>query len=233
MQGFQNTGAICYFNAVVQSLLGLDQFKAAIQSGQGPNVVLNMFKAYFGNESGDPLFTTELLKTLSGSLPGNQSASEFLLILIDALGLDPKVQREYLITRTCPNCGAQVTGKDVESVGLVDKTFTEILKMQSVVDGFLCEKCRLRVGLDEVRVLTRGSEMIFVSLNKYFEKKVIDYPSVFGVDNHLYRLKATIEHVGELNGGHYYARVCKDGVWWVADDMRTVVGSGPDPTRDT
>ena len=51
------------------------------------------------------------------------------------------------------------------------------------------------------------SDVIAISLNKYFSKKIIEYPISISFGKFKYRLKGTVEHFGELNGGHYVCRV--------------------------
>lgn len=214
--GFQNTGAICYFNALISSLIHLKWFKEAILS-QGDSVIISEFQRFF-REGHDDLFTTRILRLLEGQINGNQSASEYLLYLIEKLKIEKNIERIYTIRRECQNCYHIYKNKDNNFIGLLDENFLELFETKIQIDGFKCEKCLEKVILKETRHLTKCSEIIIISLNKYFEKKDFLYPPFFIIDHQKYTLKATIDHAGVLGGGHYICRVKKNENYFLIDD---------------
>ena len=213
MKGFKNNGSICYFNSLIQCLLNLQNFRKFILNNDD-----NYIKEFLLTEEHDDLFTIKLLIKIDAYLP-NQSPSEYLMFLIEKFNMDKIFEKEYAIERVCSECNFYTKSDDKTEVGLVQE-FSELFLCFSKIEDVNCSNCKSRVTLNEKRSLKKINDagIIVICLNKYTEKKIVEYPIQFIVNDETYKLKGTIEHYGTLEGGHYNCRILKDGICYFIDD---------------
>jgi ubiquitin C-terminal hydrolase len=206
--GFQNTGAICYFNSLMQCLLSSSQFiKFIVTDKQHPDFI-QFFANIFKRQSWDPLFTTHLLHRIgNGNFLPNQSSSEYFLLFMDTLRWDHLFECRYQITKDCQGCSHHKESTDVSYNVLINDTVDEFIKTDAVLDGLLCDGCKVKTTYHQRQMIYSVSPIIVLSFNKYFGKKQIDYPPQLEIGSLTYRLIGTIEHTGGLYDGHYTARV--------------------------
>ena len=212
--GFTNTGSICYFNSLMQALLSSKFFL----NQSRPNLLFgNFLDNIYINHKWDEFFTTRVLESMGGMNP-NQSSSEYLLALIEFLHLDSLFEYTYTHTRTCLTCGDTSNLIDKSVASLVSENFVEFFSYSETIKDFYCEKCLKKVETKRDRILSSASPLIVISLNKYGGNKEITYPPIFKISDITYNLVSTVEHVGGLNGGHYFARVFRNGEVYLIDD---------------
>jgi len=223
-KGFKNIGAICYFNSILQALLNINPFRKC-----------SFLDNFLRNDNEwDDLFSSKLLNNIcNGYLPGNQSASEYLLLLIDKFDLYKLFEKKYKISRECVFCNKNFTSIDTDIIGLINDNFIEVFTTESIILDFNCDNCKQKTKLNEKSGLIELSSIVAVSCNKYFEKKNIKYPLQFRVNNNFYNLKSVVEHVGNLSGGHYIAKVKKNDKYFLIDDNNVIEISDIDPTNNT
>ena len=243
INGFNNTGAICYFNSLIQSLLSLKSFVKFVEENKEKNQLCKMISNFINGQVKDPFFTSILLRELVIELVknkknpndyfGQQSASEFMVFLIDKLGADKVFEIKYLDEITCSEC-KNVTKKI--DLGIFHNVYfvnsenekTNILDEMSYkkenLNYYNCEKCNKKTDATKERFLVKIPDVItFVFMNKYTNNFVdISYMQNFRIqeekNNDPFVLKATIEHMGTLNNGHYFSRVFRNGQYYIAND---------------
>jgi len=203
--GYNNSHSICYFNALVQSLLSSKSFLKKISS------VVDIEKIR------DPNFTYKLLCGMDKLSP-NESSSEYFYYLIDFLECQELFEYTYKTLSKCLNCGHESTGKDTTINVLLSKDIIELFDKEERIDGVNCDKCKTKSTVEYRKTISGHSSNIVVSLNKYFDKNKFDYPLNFFINNLEFRLISTIEHMGILNAGHYNSRVRRGDKYYIIDD---------------
>jgi ubiquitin C-terminal hydrolase len=225
---FHNSGAICYFNSLIQCLLSSPFFlRFTFETENKTDSIKNEhekpFTAFFMNILSDQwnmLFTTSLLQHLRNFQP-NQSSSEYFILMADSLGWEKLFECQYKLTTRCNECGFTKEKIDVSYNVLVNQ-FDEFVQTASSLENVVCDGCKNRTTLTEQRKISAVSDMIVISLNKYFMKNIIPYPIQFTLGAFTFRLKGSIEHFGILGGGHYTCRVERQDGYYGIDDSRVV-----------
>jgi ubiquitin C-terminal hydrolase len=111
-----------------------------------------------------------------------------------------------------------------------------LFKQKNNIDeNCLCSNCNIRGAKTKISKLTMIPEVLFIMAKKYKYENghgsklniKVDFPEemIFnGVNTKLvYRAVAQIEHIGGLNGGHYYAICYRKGVWYCINDNSVAV----------
>ena len=229
--GFNNTGAICYFNSLVQCLLSSKNFLRYILY-EKPIPIFNEFLKHIVNDQWDMIFTTRVLQNYQ-IMASNQSSSEYFLFLVDLLKLEEIFECQYKLISVCENCGFRKESKDITYNILVDNDFTEFFNYNEKLDGVMCDSCKTKSDVKRKRVVSSLPPIIAISFNKYFGKKEISYPSSFKIEGVEYRLIGTIEHYGVLGAGHYISRFFRNDQYYLGDDSRVFNIQSISPTSDT
>lgn len=217
--GFKNTGAICYFNSLIQCILSSKHFLTYIIRHDNPhNLFKEFFHYVFNEEKWDLLFTTRLL-IFCKMINANQSSSEYFVYMVDLLKLEPLFECIYEDKYICKKCGNIITKKDITYCPLINNDFKEFFEDQEEIENFNCETCKERQTIIHKKNIHHLSNMIVICLNKYFGKKLISYPSSFLFNGNEYQIIGTVEHIGTLNGGHYLCRVKRDSTIYIANDI--------------
>jgi uncharacterized UBP type Zn finger protein len=231
--GFLNTGAICYFNSLVQSLLSCKPFLAFLCKEENHESLFYYFLRFIAvDKQWDPQFTTRLLQIMNVFEP-NQSSSEYFLKLCDYLKMDDLFQTKTETITTCHECKTESKRIDTSVYFLIDNEITEFCETKRDIEGFQCDTCKKKVNATLVTKIKQISSIMVFSFNKYFGKKNIHYPKGFIIEDKKYQLVATIEHQGDLNGGHYYCRTVRNGELLCIDDMNVSKMESIDPTENT
>jgi ubiquitin C-terminal hydrolase len=234
--GFTNTGAICYFNALVQSLLSCKQFIAYICREKRDSVFFLFFKFIAIDKKWDPFFTSKLLHVMGGFAP-NQSSNEYFLKLCDYLKMDDLFSTKTETTKVCKECGKEGDKvMDTSVFTVIDNSVDEFCETTRDVEGYYCdsEKCKKKVTVAITTRIREISPIMVFSFNKYFQKRMIPYPKGFNIDGDKeYRLVSTIEHHGVLGGGHYFCRTVRNGTLLRLDDNGVGELGDIDPTDNT
>ncbi len=216
-KGFVNTSSICYFNALLQCFLVLKSTQTIFSSSK--------YK-YTPYLSTSLLLDINLLLDKKG-LDTQESSSEYLHFLIDFLDKESKstylydsFTYSYKHINKCLHCGYIIKKIDKTTCLLLESNMNEIFNIEEIIDDYACENCKQRCQLQLTKQLYEFNDVIVVSLNKYFTKKKFDYLHYFIINNIRYELVATIEHYGNLDGGHYVSRVKKNNKIYFIDDLQ-------------
>ena len=216
--GFNNTGSICYFNSLIQCLLSSKNFIEFILNDKEDPMFID-FLTNIVNDSWDMVFTTRLLQKYN-IVEGNQSSSEYFIFLVDLLKLENIFECHHIIKSTCKNCGYEKEIKDISYCTLINEDVKEFFKYVESVDGVNCDSCKIKSSQIRTRLINGISPIVVFSFNKYFGKKMINYPPVFSNQDVEYKLIGTVEHFGVLGAGHYISRINRNGKYYVANDSR-------------
>jgi len=228
--GFQNTGAICYFNALLQCLLSSKNFiRFVINDNKNP-LFLDFFNAIV-EDKWNILFTTKLLHEYN-LVKSNQSSSEYFIFLIDLLKFEKIFECTHSIVNQCKRCGHTKKMEDRSYNILINKNLNEFFEYTEDIENFNCENCKEKTTLTRTKKINGLPPVIVISLNKYFGKSLIEYPKIFKHEDTAYILIGTVEHFGMLGGGHYLSRIFRDG-YHVANDQNVSKISEINPTIET
>jgi len=228
--GFQNSGAICYFNSLMQCLISSNHFLKAVLSDKYP--IFRDFLVNITNDRWDMLFTTHILRQ-HNIIQGNQSSSEYFLMLIDLLKLEHLFECQHRIITTCNNCKQTKESTDISYNILIDNNIEEFFKSEEQVEQVNCDFCHVKSNMERKKFINKMPPIIGISFNKYFGKKHIPYPVAIKIPNCEYSLIGTIEHMGMLGAGHYTSRFMRNGEFYVADDANTRQISELHPVPET
>lgn len=254
--GFHNTGAICWFNSLLQSLITVIGTKVPADTRQ----VVSQFSAAVSAPtvaSNISLLRAFLMECRAKGHPANfgggqECAEEGLTLLLDALDggsgcIDAQFRVVYTRSITCPKCNTVTELRDnAIDVKLFDRasleglpqqisSFTEYLRLHpSPCDAFVCPQCNETTkGLVFMERLIQANDVITVVLPKYDAKYLQWFPDkltfVTKTGSLLtYELCAQIEHSGTQSGGHYWAIVRRDADVYTCNDASISPGSlGP------
>ena len=228
--GFQNTGAICYFNSLIQCLISSKHFLKTMLSDKYP--LFKDFLINITNDRWDMTFTTSLLRQ-HNIIQANQSSSEYFLLLIDLLNLENLFECQHRIITTCNNCKQTKESTDISYNVLIDTNIEEFFVSNEQVDQVNCDFCHVKSNMERKKVIQKMPPIIGISLNKYFGKKQILYPIAIKSPDFEYSLIGTVEHMGVLGAGHYTSRFMRNGEYHVADDANTRKISELNPVPET
>jgi ubiquitin C-terminal hydrolase len=216
--GFHNTGAICYFNSLIQCLLSSKNFIKFLIDDKCDTIFTEFFEN-ITNDIWDMVFTTKILQKYN-IIQANQSSSEYFMFLIDLLKLEDIFECNHKIISKCLNCGFTKEDKDISYCTLINNNIREFFEYEEQVDNVICDNCKIKSTKNRRKIIYGIPPIIVLSFNKYFGKKMIDYPMTFRNDEVEYRLVGTVEHFGMLGAGHYTARVMRDDKLYLANDSR-------------
>jgi ubiquitin C-terminal hydrolase len=216
--GFYNTGSICYFNSLMQCLLSSKNFlKFILYDKQDP--LFNDFLFNIVNDLWDMTFTTKVLQKYN-IVQGNQSSSEYFIFLVDLMKLENIFECQHKIISMCQTCGHKKEAKDISYNTLINENIIEFFRYDEVIDNVNCDNCKRKSSIIRNKIIYGLPPVIVLSFNKYFGKKLINYPESFNNDEVEYKLVGTVEHYGVLGAGHYISRFKRNNKYHLADDNR-------------
>jgi ubiquitin C-terminal hydrolase len=173
--------------------------------------VIPIFNGY-ENEN----FTTNLLNFIGKNMP-NQSPSEYFLYMIEHFKLEQLVEYVYNINRKCKNCDTANTTTD-KTYNILINNIKDFFESREILENIFCDKCKTKTQFEQHRYLSVIPPLISISLNKYFDKFLLQYPWFFIINDIRYNLIGVIDHYGELNAGHYVSRVKRNNNLYLTDD---------------
>lgn len=230
--GFINTGSICYFNSLVQSLLSCKSFLDFICKEKQDSIFFYFFKLIFIDKQWDPFFTSKLLNNI-GDYQGNQSSSEYFLKICDFFNLDELFKTRTETKTICKKCAKENNTIDTSLYFLINNEINEFFETKREVENFNCDNCKEKVNVLIISNIKEIRNIIVFSFNKYFEKKIIYYPREIIINDRKYFLISTIEHHGNLDGGHYYCRTMRNNSLLKIDDINISEIENLEPTENT
>lgn len=259
--GLTNTGNICYFNSLLQCILSCRYVVQHMLDSEPQNGVQRVFKQYAtdiaeGGKVDYSDFSRDLLREIMQIIDKDnkyagrqQSASEFFIILVDLLQLEWYFNHRHDVKITCKNCNNVVIKSDnavhyecfsvIEDTTITSQKFVETFRRHvSHVDDYNCDKCKARCNATYERHAKLIPEYLVVIYNKYYGKKMINFPLNLVFNNTKkstslnYELISQIEHLGSLDGGHYYC-ISKRGDTTYTFNDRTVSRGILAPTSNT
>lgn len=217
--GFQNTGAICYFNSLIQCILSSPNFIKFIIEDNNNDMFLNFFNNILNN-NWDSVFTTRLLQKYN-IVESNQSSSEYFIILVDLLKFERIFETRHKIITECMNCNKNKESFDTSYITLIDNDIKEFFYFEEEIEGVNCDFCKTKSRVKRTRNICGIPPIVVMYFNKYFMKRRINYPHSFSSPEIEYKLIGTVDHFGVLGGGHYISRVNRNSKNYIIDDFRS------------
>ena len=230
-KSFHNTGSCCWWNSLVQALLSCEHIISTLSEKTESSTKLYQGLTELVNNKTDnisllKLFLVELKNKSPGTFKllaeGQQSASEGFALLLELLDSDSITE---LFTHSYQQeLRDKETQKLISSMRSNNNFFTMFdendLKTRGLLSCLLSNEeepkdfKQVEPGRHTTKVMSlkRISPIVVVLLNRYNSIRTdIDLPDNFQVRLKngtitKYTKKACIDHIGELNGGHYIAR---------------------------
>ena len=210
------------------------------------------------------IFSYELLKKILNkykhiNINEQQSSSEFFLYLIEELDIEHYFKIKHKINIHCGNC-KNISTKTDECFhfemfcdnNLKDNKIDidDFLYSVNIIDDYKCEKCNtVSKSMYEKQALNISKYFVII-LNKYFNKVLIQFPNKFELTvknfennqnlenyipkNYIWENISQIEHIGNLNSGHYIA-ICKrfDKIFNIDDNKVEIKNGKMEPSKNT
>jgi ubiquitin C-terminal hydrolase len=238
--GFNNPGALCYFNSLVQSLLSLNSLNNTILESKGDSELYEMYRNNLKNGIKED-FTSKLLKLLQKNIKmekemdfGNmqEDANECLVKLLDALhsaAVYILFNSLYCNDIYCANCNKYLsTAKEVLPYIVIDRDLKDtehftnyLLKHQNAaIMDYKSGCCQNKAR--SVYNLLIGPKVLCILFPKYFVKTNYFFPiefNIHGIHEIKYNLIAQVEQFGSQNGGHYTTRCLRNGIVYNFNDI--------------
>lgn len=210
--GLTNTGVICYFNALLQSLHTCTSIHSQLHLLDDGNDIHREFKKFMQGACNNVALLQALCRKYPKFGHGQESAREALSLLLDEM---PPIKylfmHRYRCVILCDQC-KQVSSvdKDVNmTLDLFDTNVVDaskILKYVTELDDYKCEHCHQVCKSTRDYYLKMTSEVLIITFNIYGKRVAPEFPSKLQLGNFAYMLTARIEHHGGLGGGHYFAQ---------------------------
>jgi len=228
-----NTGSICYFNSLLQALASCTSLlNISFQDKTKTEYMFRKFVEQVKDNKIDSNISSEILKALQEDIPyfgqGQESASEAFTLLINTIN-NPILTNLFLnrskYTIQCLYCN--YTTKEIHDYSIVLNMFhsdtitnENLLIQKNIINDYKCDNCGKQKILKTIR-LTMLPEIIFITFNIYYIKKIHNFPIFIHLSksNLHYKLVSQIEHSGNLSGGHYWAKVLrKNSTYYLCND---------------
>lgn len=193
---------------------------------------------------------------------GQQCAAEGFSLFLDVLEKHTNIQTLFTYRRNikifCPNCGEEFSNTyELNNIFFVEANYTDHIISTGNLNDFLmnqkndvdnncvCTICNNRGNKPGTSSLTMVPEILFVMVKKYSHVRghsrkldnYINFPQKLEFEaksggKFMYSAVAQIDHVGGLNGGHYYAICFRRGKWVCMND-NSVYDADFNPNNNT
>ena len=105
----------------------------------------------------------------------------------------------------------------------INKDIDNLKHFREYVSDYICDRCHTKGSSTILTCVSRVSSILIIAIDRYISRDSITLPDTLSFDNVegntlTYKLIATIEHFGGLNGGHYVAQVLRKDVTCIAND---------------
>jgi ubiquitin C-terminal hydrolase len=217
--GFINTGTICYFNSLLQTLISCPSFnkycaehiKEIISPQAESNYNILLLRSFLQNYKSTFNFGTS-----------QECADECFKLLIEHFNAESIFMIEYSQKGICFNCrGISTLPITTNNHILIDNNTTiqeHIYEHNEIVEDYKCPHCKKKNNMLIRKYLNKSSDVIMLLFNKYYKKFSSDIPKklVFlsaSKKKIKYELVSIIYHYGTKNGGHYTATCLRDDIY--------------------
>lgn len=108
----------------------------------------------------------------------------------------------------------------------IKNCFTDLCKWETI-EGRYCELCKTTCDANKAIHIEKSPNLLILTLKRFYNdrknrKKVKILPKIIIDKEYKYKLIATVNHMGGINGGHYTAYVSRNNSkdWYLANDSR-------------
>ena len=214
--GLNNINSIFYLNSIIQSLISCKSFvKWVLQNKEVFINEKNQIGILFYNiikkiQNDVDLNNENYILSKKLNFEDQNCAHEALLLIIDKLNIENIFKIKYNTYKHCNECNNTTR---VEAIDLVtydyyfsDKDdFTESINNEvEPIDDCECEFCKKKTSQKLIKKVIESNDVFVVMFKQYNSKKNYKYDNILLLNNMIYKLKAKICHIGNLNGGHYW-----------------------------
>lgn len=209
--GLKNINAICYLNALIQSLLSSKSFINTIEKNKNNynevgKIFYNIIYKINNNIKIDD--DNYILSKKLGFL-GQNCSHEALTKIIEILKLENIFNIKYSKYKFCNNCHI-TTQQEIDDRIIYDffqqnskNNFSDSLNEEvEFVEDCKCEYCKKKVTHTILTRLIKSSDIFVIMFNQYDDKKIYHYDKIINLNNNIYKLIAKINHIGNKNYGH-------------------------------
>ncbi|KAL0970209.1 hypothetical protein UPYG_G00238750 [Umbra pygmaea] len=232
--GLRNQGATCYLNSVLQVLFMTEEFRTTIESHEiceeTETFDGELKKLFHDLENGNANTKTILLKLGSENAYKQRDAAEYFVKILNMVSEDAskifKLQLSY--TTTCSDSELHKTTYEPDSfwtlpISLNVPSESDKICVKNSIDEFFkpsqlggemlyCDKCKRKSKATMVFEIVNHPKILTVQLERseFIESTTrlqIEIPHYLQIKTFDYELFAIVDHIGDLTGGHYTARI--------------------------
>lgn len=217
--GLTNENSVCYLNSLFQCLISCPSFISHLSRRNSNEKLKFIVNCYINRDQ------SIVSKLINETNPDEEQhcVHEAFHYIIDKYNLENMFEMTFTEILVCTSCTKIIERKRDKQIiynhfeekdlssDLIEKSF-------SPVRDFNCSRCHKKTLIIIKRFLTELPKILVVCLNKFFGKEDITFPEKLKIQNKTYELVADIQHIGNMNGGHYFARAKRNNKYHQIND---------------
>jgi len=244
--GLPNTGAICYFNSMLQALMGCPSFLRYVRHTRHQELMDVIHERCSG---ANLVLLNEVNKQSNHIFYGQQCSNEFFIKFVEYLSETLEKDKihhlfaiEYETKMYCKKCNIlKKIENDIMYSMHIPETFQgkiedALLNGYSKLDDYTCDK-QHKTHSYKINVLKQLPYILVITFNKYSKKRNILYPlqmEIKTIDRmYKYKLVSVIDHFGTQQSGHYTCRSIRNQKIFLFDDMKIIPESHLTPMESS
>jgi ubiquitin C-terminal hydrolase len=244
--GLPNTGAICYFNSMLQALMGCPSFLRYVRHERHQELMDVIYERCAG---ANLVLLNEVNKKNNNIFYGQQCCNEFFIKFVEYLSESMQKDKihhlfgiEYETKVYCKKCNIlKKINNDILYSIHVSETFQGniedvIINGYSKLEDYVCDHQHKKHSY-KISVLKQLPYILVITFNKYTKKRNMIYPPFMEIKTvdrtYKYKLMSVIDHFGTQQSGHYTCRSIRNQKIFLFDDTRIIPESHLTPLESS
>lgn len=244
--GLLNTGTICYFNSMLQALMGCSSFLRYVRHERHQELLDIVYERCYG---ANLVLLNEVNKHSDHFFSGQQCCNEFFIKFIDYLSSTLQKEKihalfatEYESKMYCKKCNLlkKIQNDILYSIHIPEKyqgnLEDAILNGYTKLEDYVCENHHTSQNY-KINVLKQLPYILVITFNKYTKKRNMIYPLQMEIKTigriYKYKLISVIDHFGTQQSGHYTCRSIRNQKVFLFNDTKIIPESHLNPLESS